>query len=64
MFENTTISINKSLKALKFFQTLGDDKEEYMTLNTLLSLSIVNGDLEKATNYKNEIIKLKNITRF
>lgn len=62
LFENTTISINKSLKALKFFQTLGDDKEEYMTLNTLLSLSIVNGDLEKATNYKNEIIKLKNKT--
>ena len=33
-----------------------------MTLNTLLSLSIVNGDLEKATNYKNKIIKLKNKT--
>ena len=62
LFENTTVSINKSLKALKFFKALGDYKEEYMTLNTLLSLSIVNGDLEKATNYKNKIIKLKNKT--
>ena len=60
LFFNTTISINKSLKALKFFKTLEEYKEEYMTLNTLLALSIINGDLEKATNYKNKIIKLKN----
>ncbi len=62
LFDNTAISINKSLKALKFFKTLENNKEEYMCLNTLLSLSIVNGDLEKATNYKNEIIKLKSKT--
>lgn len=60
LFNSTAVSINKSLKALKFFKILGDDKELYMTLNTLLSLSIVNGDLEQATNYKNEIIALKN----
>lgn len=66
LFDPTDIAILKCKKVLKFFDDRKDNKEIYMTLNTLLSLYIINNELELAEKCKLEIIKIydENLPQF
>lgn len=66
LFDPTDIAILKCKKVLNFFEDRKDNKEIYMTLNTLLSLYIINNELELAEKCKLEIIKIydENLPQF
>ncbi|XZH88405.1 hypothetical protein ACSXEW_03490 [Clostridium perfringens] len=59
LFHSTDIAIDDCKKALYYFENKKDYIESYMTLNTLLSLHLINDEINMSKLYKNEILKIK-----
>ncbi|XZM35159.1 hypothetical protein ACSXAY_19025 (plasmid) [Clostridium perfringens] len=59
LFQSTDIAIDDCKKALCYFESKQDLIESYMTLNTLLSLHLINDEINMSKIYKNKILKIK-----
>ena len=66
LFYPTDLAILKCKSVLKFFEEKNDIKEIYITLNTLLSLYVINDELELAEECKSKIIDMyvENLPQF